>query len=74
MVSGFFDVNVWLTPLGVLGEQSGTYGRVADFEATGWSCRVLYYSRGAHGGRPPCDPVMMLKDLVIQTANNLSDE
>jgi hypothetical protein len=26
------------------------------------------------GGRPPYDPVMMLKVLVIQTANNLSDE
>ncbi len=25
-------------------------------------------------GRPPYDPVMMLKVLVIQTANNLSDE
>ncbi|MGX5845424.1 transposase, partial [Mesorhizobium sp. ArgA1] len=29
---------------------------------------------GPHGGRPPYDPVMMLKVLVIQTANNLSDE
>ena len=26
------------------------------------------------GGRPPLDPVMMFKVLVIQAANNLSDE
>ena len=36
--------------------------------------KALAYSSGAHGGRPPYDPVMMLKVLVIQTANNLSDE
>jgi len=32
------------------------------------------YSDGAQGGRPPFDPVMMFKVLVIQTTNNLSDE
>src|SRR5471030_2298705 len=32
------------------------------------------YSDGAQGGRPPFDPVMMFKILVIQAANNLSDE
>lgn len=36
--------------------------------------KALSCSRGAHGERPPYDPVMMLKVLVIQTANNLSDE
>ena len=35
---------------------------------------ALAYADGAKGGRPPLDPVMMLKILVIQAANNLSDE
>ena len=35
---------------------------------------ALAYSDGAQGGRPPFDPVMMFKVLVIQTTNNLSDE
>ena len=36
--------------------------------------RALAYSDGSQGGRPPFDPVMMLKTLVIQPANTLSDE
>jgi IS5 family transposase len=35
---------------------------------------ALSYSDGSQGGRPPFDPVMMFKILVIQAANNLSDE
>ena len=35
---------------------------------------ALAYSDGAQGGRPPFDPVMMFKILVIQATNNLSDE
>jgi hypothetical protein len=35
---------------------------------------ALTYSDGMQGGRPPFDPVMMFKILVIQTTNNLSDE
>ena len=35
---------------------------------------ALSYSNGSQGGRPPFDPVMMFKILVIQAANNLSDE
>ena len=34
---------------------------------------ALAYSDGAKGGRPPYDPVMMFKILVIQAQNNLSD-
>jgi hypothetical protein len=36
--------------------------------------RALAYSDGARGGRPPFDPVMMFKVLIIQAANSLSDE
>src|SRR5207244_9370230 len=35
---------------------------------------ALTYSDGTQGWRPPFDPVMMFKILVIQTTNNLSDE
>ncbi|GEK93672.1 hypothetical protein GWA01_14420 [Gluconobacter wancherniae NBRC 103581] len=34
----------------------------------------LAYSDGSKGRRPPFDPVLMFKILVIQTLNNLSDE
>jgi len=34
----------------------------------------LCYSDGSKGGRPPFDPVMMFKILVIQAQNNLSYE
>ena len=36
--------------------------------------RALSYSDGRKGGRPPIDPVLMFKVLVIQTINSLSDE
>ncbi|GAJ27608.1 transposase [Acidomonas methanolica] len=36
--------------------------------------KALAYSDGSKGGRPPFDPVLMFKVLVIQTLNNLSDE
>ena len=35
---------------------------------------ALGYGDGMQGGRPPFDPVLMFKILVIQAANNLSDE
>src|SRR5690606_28739720 len=35
---------------------------------------ALSYSDGSKGGRPPFDPVMMFKILVIQTITTLSDE
>ena len=38
------------------------------------STRRSSNSDGSQGGRPPFDPVMMFKILVIQAANNLSDE
>jgi len=72
---GFFDVDDRLRRLSDLGDQLEAYGRVVDFETFRPELgKALAYSSGAHGGRPPYDPVMMLKVLVIQTANNLSDE
>lgn len=36
--------------------------------------QALAYADGSRGGRPPIDPVLMFKVLVIQTINTLSDE
>jgi IS5 family transposase len=72
---GLFDFDDRLRRLSDLGDQLEAYGRVVDFEAFRPELDgALAYSSGAHGGRPPYDPVMMLKVLVIQTANTLSDE
>lgn len=74
-MAGFFDVDDRLRRLSDLGDQLEAYGRVVDFEAFRPELeKALAYTSGPHGGRPPYDPVMMLKVLVIQTANNLSDE
>jgi len=72
---GFFDVDDRLKRLSDLGDQLEAYRRVVDFEAFRPDLeKALAYTSGPRGGRPPYDAVMMLKVLVIQTANNLSDE
>lgn len=72
---GFFDVEDRLKRLSDLGDQLEAYGRLVDFERFRPALeRALSYSDGAKGGRPPFDPVMMFKILIIQTQNNLSDE
>ena len=35
---------------------------------------ALAYADGRKGGRPPYDPVLMFKTLIIQAQNNLSDD
>lgn len=51
------------------------FTRAVDFELFRPElAQALAYGDGARGGRPPFDPVMMFKVLVIQAANNLSDE
>lgn len=61
--------------LGDLGDQLLAFARGVDFETFGPELtKALAYSDGAQGGRPPFDPVMIFKILVIQTTNNLSDE
>lgn len=72
---GFFDVDDRLRRLSDLGDQLVAFGRVVDFEMFGSELdAALGYRSGLQGGRPPFDPVMMFKVLVIQAANNLSDE
>ena len=72
---GFFDVDDRLKRLSDLGDQLEGFRAAVDFEMFRPDLdAALAYSDGAQGGRPPFDPVMMFKVLVIQTTNNLSDE
>jgi transposase, IS5 family len=72
---GFFDVDDRLKRLSDLGDQLEAFRAAVDFEIFRQELNaMLAYSDGGQGGRPPFDPVMMFKILVIQTMNNLSDE
>ena len=72
---GFFDFDERLKRLSDLGDQLETYAGTVDFEMFRPELEAaLAYSDGAQGGRPPYDPVMMFKIMVVQAHNNLSDE
>ena len=72
---GLFDIDERLKRLSDLGDQLLAFAKVVDFEIfRSELLRALAYSEGPLGGRPPFDPVAMFKILVIQAANNLSDE
>jgi transposase, IS5 family len=72
---GLFDFDDRLKRLSDLGDQLEAFCRAVDFEMFRADLvAALDYGDGARGGRPPFDPVMMFKILVIQAANNLSDE
>ena len=72
---GFFDVDERLRRLSDLGDQLLAFTAAVDFEMFRPELtRALAYADGSQGGRPPFDPVMMFKILVIQAANALSDE
>ena len=72
---GFFDVEERLRRLSDLGDQLEAFAAAVDFAVFRPALdAALAYSDGARGGRPPLDPVMMFKVLVIQAANGLWDE
>ena len=72
---GLFAVDERLRRLSDLGDQLLAFAAAVDFEIFRPELkRALAYSDGSQGGRPPFDPVTMFKVLVIQAANNLSDE
>ncbi|MDE7540920.1 transposase, partial [Gluconobacter sphaericus] len=72
---GFFDVEERLARLSGLGDQLEAFSRTVDFEVFRPDLeQALAYSDRSKGGRPPFDPVLMFRILVIQTLNNLSDE
>src|ERR1700739_3948889 len=72
---GFFDVDERLKHLSGLGDHLEAFAAAVDFEMFRADLvAALAYSDGAQGGRPPFDPVMMFKILVIAAMDNLSDE
>ena len=72
---GLFDVDERLRRLSDIGDQLEAYASVIDFEIFRPDLdEALAYSDGAKGGRPPFDPVMMFKILIIQAQNGLSDD
>ena len=72
---GLFDVDERLQRLSDIGDQLEAFLRVVDFEMFRPELdAALGYGDGAKGGRPPFDPILMFKILVIQAQNNLSDE
>jgi len=72
---GLFDFDERLQRLSDLGDQLLSFGKVVDFELFRPELlKALAYFDGAQGARSLFDPVMMFKILVIQAANNLSDE
>jgi transposase, IS5 family len=72
---GLFDVDERLRRLSDIGDQLEAFAAVVDFEMFRPDLvAALNYSDGARGGRPPFDPVLMFKILVIQAQNNLSDD
>ncbi|GBR55275.1 hypothetical protein GCM10007872_00340 [Gluconobacter sphaericus NBRC 12467] len=73
--AGFFDVEERLARLNGLSDQLEAFSQIMNFEVFRPDLKkALVYSDGSKGGRPPFDPVLMFKILVIQTLNNLSDE
>jgi IS5 family transposase len=72
---GLFGVDDRLKRLSDLGDQLETFRSVVDFDVFRAELEaVVAYSDGTRGGRPPFDPVLMFKILIIQATNNLSDE
>ena len=72
---GFFDIDERMRRLSDLGDQLEAYAGAVDFEIFRSDLdAALAYTSGVKGGRPPFDPVLMFKILVIQAQNNLSDD
>jgi transposase len=72
---GFFDIDERLKRLSGLGDHLEAFSAAVDFEMFRVDLvAALGYSDGGQGGRPPFDPVMMFKILVVAAMDNLSDE
>ncbi len=72
---GFFDLDERYAALSKAGDPLERLGRLIDFEIFRTDLDAgLDRSDGSKGGRPPMDPVMMFKVLVLQALYGLSDE
>ncbi|KAA9005118.1 IS5 family transposase [Sphingobium limneticum] len=72
--AGLFGLSDHLKRLSAHGDPLEELGRVIDFEAfRPVLVAALAYGDGSKGGRPPYDPVAMLKVLVLAAQNNVAD-
>jgi len=72
---GFFDAEVRLRALSAAGDPLERLAAAVDFEPFRPELdAALRRSDRARGGRPPYDPVLMFRVLVLQTLYTLSDE
>ncbi len=72
---GFFDVDERLKELSAKGDDLERLNALIDFEIFRPALEAAV-GRGdrAKGGRPPFDPVLMFKILILQAMHSLSDE
>lgn len=72
---GFFDYEERLASLSKAGDPLEGLSQTVDFEIFRKSLvKVLKYSDRHKGGRPPFDPVLMFKVLILQVLYVLSDD
>ena len=72
--TGLFGLSEHLKRLSAHGDPLEELGRIIDFEAfRPVLVAALAYGDGTKGGRPPYDPVAMLKVLVLAAQNNVAD-
>lgn len=72
---GFFDLEDRYTALSKAGDPLEGLSASVDFEVfRNALVKALKYSDRRKGGRPPYDPVLMFKILVLQTLYSLSDD
>ena len=73
--AGFFDLDERYAALSEAGDPLERLAQVVDFEVFRHQLRAALnrLDRG-QGGRPPYDPVLMFKVLVLQALYNLSDD
>lgn len=73
--AGFWDYEEQLARLTKGGDPLVKLALVVDFEPFRYRLeKALKRSDGSRGGRPPYDPVLMFKILVLQALYNLSDD
>lgn len=72
--AGLFGLSDHLKRLSAHGDPLVVLAQVVDFEGFRPTLdAALGYSDGKKGGRPPYDPVTMLKILVLAAQNNVAD-
>lgn len=72
--NSLFSLNDHLEQLSKDGDPLEVLDATVDFEYfRGWLVDGLGYGDGSKGGRPPFDPVLMFKALILQAQHNLSD-